>query len=279
MNTLFSARRLQRLLLGTALLISCACTMVQVVPIQFARISQTEQYQQSFVFASRSSPHCSAYFEELPFESAQIRCIDTLFANLLGQPNWQKLKDLYGLAALRDEFVAGQLKLDGQLNFVIYVDPREHQRFIVEGSGRYFMIRQSTGAILMIGDYRILPSRYSIGDLDRGYLVLNIRLYVSSIPGQITYLHQAPLKYKIFIDNSMKKVGVYRIDYAKTHQAYMTSNIDDLARGINLIGELTLTDDHHDAKLMDFRGIEFLQQDYADKINSADKIDNREPSP
>lgn len=270
MNKLIAGGQVRWLLPGIVLLLLSACTMLQVVPIQLARINQTEQYQQSFVFASRSSPHCGAYFEELPFESAQIRCIDTLFATLLGQPNWQKLKDLYGLSALRDEFVKGQLKLDGQIDFVIYVDPREPRRFILEGGGRYFMIRQSTGAILMIGDYRIVPDRYSIRDLNRGYLVLNIQLYVSRIPGQITYLHKAPLKYKIFIDNSMKEDGVYRIDYAKTHQAYMTANLDDLHQGTNLIGELTLTEDPYDAKLLDFRGMEFLQTDYDEKLTPSE---------
>ena len=238
------------------------CTLLQVAPIQLARISQTEHYQQRFLFADRSSPQCAAFFDELAFAAAQTRCVDSLFTRLLGKANWQKLKDLYGLAALRDEIINGDIRIDGNIDFTLYVDPRDHRQFSVEGGGRYFLIRGKTGAILLAGDFQITPALHRLADLDRGALVLDVQLYVSRIPGQITYLHRAPLKYRIFIDNSMKADGLYRIDYRKTHQAFLTANRDDLQAQRNQIAELTLAGDGKDIKLFDLRALPYLQGDY-----------------
>lgn len=248
------------------LLILSGCSLLQVAPIQLARVSQTEHYQQRFLFADRTSPQCAAFFTELPFANAQTRCVDSLFSRLLGKTNWQKLKDLYGLAALRDEIIAGDIYIDGNIDFIIYLDPRDHQQFQVEGGGRYFLIRAATQAILLTGDFRIQPTLQRIANLDQGFVIFDIQLYVSRIPGQITYLHRAPLKYKIFIDNSMRADGLYRIDYHKTHQAYLTDNLDDLHRQRNQIADLVLPSNDRDTKLLDLRALPFIQGDYPDKL-------------
>src|SRR5438874_7765715 len=202
------------------------CSLTQIVPIQMARVSQTESYRQTFSFLASSFSERDRDQEGADTTQLQNQRIDRVFSRLLGPDNWQTLKNLYGLGSLREELIREEIFIQGLVNFTIYLDPLDHQSFVTEGMGRYFLIREKTKEILLSGDFQILGDRHFIDELDRDGMVVNVRLFTSRVPGQATYVHEAPLKYKIFIDTRMKRDGIYAIDYTKRHEVYLAQDRD-----------------------------------------------------
>jgi|RhiMetdeSRZDD1v2_1073273.scaffolds.fasta_scaffold67178_1 hypothetical protein len=242
------------------------CSLTQIVPIQMARVSQTESYRQTFSFLASSVSERDRNQDGADITQFQNQRIDKVFSRLLGPDNWQTLKDLYGLGALREELIREEIFVQGLTNFTIYLDPLDHQSFVAEGMGRYFLIREKTKEILLSGDFQILGDRHFIDELDRGGLVVNVRLFTSRIPRQPTYIHEAPLKYKIFIDTRMKQDGIYAIDYTKRHQVYLAQDRDGDLSGADMIGTFVMSQTGQAIKLIDFRGINFLRSDYEKKL-------------
>ncbi|MFX0211932.1 MAG: hypothetical protein ACFFDT_38510 [Candidatus Hodarchaeota archaeon] len=132
--------------------------------------------------------------------------------------------------------------------------------------GRYFLIREKTGGILLIGDFHITCERHSRAILERGYIIANVKLFINRIPEQTTYIHEAPLKYKIFMDTSMKDDGIYSIDYSKRHEVYLPRDSEEELTEANLIGTLKIPETGKTMKLIDFRGLRFIRKDYEKKL-------------
>jgi hypothetical protein len=242
-------------------LASSGCAGTRVIPIQVARIHQTESYVQTYSLRDLKATPATDVADEI---QAQNRRIDDVFGRLLGTPNWQVIKDLYGLGVVRDELLAKKIITRGLIDFTIYLDPFDHQRFFIEGAGRYFLVREKTGEILLSGDFSIPAKPHAISELDQGYLVFDVEQIVTRIPGQVTYLHGAPLKYKIYIDNSMRKTRVYAIDYSNRNrnEVYLPEDSDEPISDSNLIGYMKMNAPGSASKLIDLRGIEFIRADY-----------------
>ena len=221
----------------------------RLVPLQMARFSQIEQYTQTFSFADESALD-------------QNRSMESCFAGMLGSDNWQNLKDVYGFEALRDELVGKRVYLSGTIEFSIFLDPVDAERFQVEGLGRYFLVRGKTGEILLNGDFRIPPQRYSRADLNRGSLDVGVKLVVTRIPGIVSRLHDAPLIYRVFFNTERAGSGVYLLDYERSHQAYLDRDGNHILDGKERIGELKLEDRGRGAlaMLIDFRGTGFVRR-------------------
>lgn len=185
--------------------------------------------------------------------------IDEVFKKLLGKQNWQSLKDMYGLGSMREELLLRKIYVQGLLYFSIYIDPLEQDAFFVEGFGRYFLIREKTGEILLSGDFYLPLKRHRLTELDEGSITLNVKLFVT-VPGQTTFFHEAPLKYKIFMDTSMKRHRIYAIDYSREHEVYLGDNevLDDS----NKIGTIIIESNREAVKLLDLRRIHLLSDDY-----------------
>lgn len=244
------------------LLLLASCSVTQIAPIQIGRISQTETYRQNFSFlhAPEISPTKDPPLSEQRMFS-QTRKIDHVFTQMLGENNWQNLKDLYGLGNLRKELLDKEIYIKGIASMNIYPDPFDGRYFSVDGTGRYFLIRKETGAILLTGDYSFVDQRHSVADLEKGYVILAMDLFLIKLPGQLTYYHEAPIKYKIFIDNSLGKKRVYSIDYTREHLAFLAKKKEDLQE-INAFATISFTPPEHPTKLWDFRGIQFMRRDY-----------------
>lgn len=254
-----------------ALLICClpvlltilpGCSVTQVVPLQIGRISQTDSYTQKFSFLHElpgDSSRDQNLNDRLLF--AQTRKMDEIFKQMIGKKNWQNLKDLYGLGNLRNELLEKRIYIKGTANMTIYPDPFDARYFSVDGFGRYFLIREKTEAILLTGDYSFSDQRHSVADLEKGYVVLEMRLFLIKIPGLVTYYHEAPLKYKIYIDNSLGAHRVYSIDYSRKHQAYLVEEDEELSE-IEAFATISFTPPARPLKLWDLRGIRFMRRDY-----------------
>jgi len=245
--------------LATLAWVLTACSITQVAPIQLGRIHQTETYVQKFSFLDKFS--IESIVDPDQRISAQTLEMDKIFKQLLGKKNWQNLKDSYGFGNLRNELLENNIYIQGIANLSIYPDAFDSDYFSVEGSGRFFLIRKQTGAILLAGDYTISDRAYSITDLEKGYLILDVNSIISRIPSQVTYYHETPLKYKVYIDNSLGENGVYSIDYRKKHPAFLTED-DEMLSKANLFASLIFKAPKRATKLFDFRGIDFIRRDY-----------------
>lgn len=258
------------LFLKTTLLVLClfqaGCGLMHVVPIQLARLSQTEIYTQKFSFLNELE-NCQ-YQGMSDIIEAQNKRMDNIFKELLGPMNWQNLKDLYGLDTVRSELIEKKIYLKGIINFTIYINPVRQDLFMAEGSGRYFLIREMTSEILLSGDFYIKGDYHSINELNNGSLMLDVKLFVTRVPDRITYYKDVYLKYEIFIDTSMKEDQIYSIDYNNKHKVYLMENEDDnKTSDEKMIAELSLGKKGGESKLFDLRGLNFLKKDYRKKAN------------
>lgn len=243
-------------------ILSGCASMTHVVPIQMVRVNQTEAYTQTFDFQTSREDSALHPIEQMQWFNQRI---DDVFLRLLGAANWQHIKDRYGLGALRDELLRKDIYVRGFFNFSTYLDPVSPEFFMAEGMGRFFLVRRKNHAILMSGDFYIVPDRHSAKDLDRGYVVLDIALILSRIPEEVTYLHETSLKYKIYFDTSLKSESVYRIDYQRQHEVHLPLSGDEALDGKTRIGSMQL-DAQPDLtarfKLLDYRGTQFIRGDY-----------------
>lgn len=249
-------------LIPVCMVLTGCASLFQVVPIQMARVNQTEAYTQTFDFQAPHENKALHLIDETQWFNHQI---DDVFLRLLGEANWQQIKDRYGLGALRDELLRKEVYVRGFFNFSTYLDPGSPEVFMVEGIGRFFLVRQKNQAILLSGDFYISPDRHTRKDLDRGYVVLDIDIILSRIPEEVTYLHEATLKYKIFFDNTLKDKHIYRLDYRRQHEVHLPladhEKLDDRTR----IGSLRFDvkpEQTNRFKLLDYRGTQFIRNDY-----------------
>lgn len=246
-----------------------ACSFTQVVPLQLGRISQSDTFVQKFSFLdklSADSGTSSPYSEQRLYAGTQK--MDQIFTLMLGDKNWQNIKDLYGLGNLRQELLAKKIYIKGFTNIIIYPDPFDANLFSIDGSGRYFMIREKNDAILLTGDYSFYNQQHAISDLKKGYIVLDAKLYLIKIPGLVTYYHEAPIKYKIFIDISLADKQVYSVDYNKKHLAYLVEEDEELETTAPF-ASISFSPPSRPVKLWDMRGIEFMRRDYEKMLHPA----------
>lgn len=258
-------------LLGVIALSMClsSCSLTKVVPIQLSRVSQTESYTQTFNFLS-SQGEFSQDTSGTELENVnvtQYRQMDMVFTSLLGENNWQNLKDIYGFRDLRDELVSEKIKLKGVLAFNIYIDPTHQNTFVLEGTGRFFLIREKTDAILLSGDYIILADHHLISELDNGHLIVRADLFVTRVPGEVTYYNARPVKYQIFMDTSMAEDQVFSIDYERNHKLFLSEHGEEqhVLAGTP-VANMKFQKHGHNVKLLDLRAMGFLENDYDDVL-------------
>ena len=239
-----------------------ACGSLKLVPIQMARVGQVEVYEQTFDFAKH--PGEPAFDAPWKRDRWLNQRIDTDLSILVGPKNWQTLKDLYGLGTMREELVNGDLVIRGYINMVLSLDPNDVDRFYIDGNGRFSLVRERTGEILLSGDFYTLNNRYTLEQLERGHIDVDIQQVITRIPGQHTYLQKSKVRYRIQIDPESQAHQVYRIDYTKRHGVYLLDDDPVLARTKELrrIGFLRFSDAHGAAKLLDLRGRGYLRNDY-----------------
>ena len=136
--------------------------------------------------------------------------------------------------------------------------------FFIEGQGSYYIIRKKTQAILLTGDFYIPLKQKSLHSLEEGEFVVDVELFVTRVPRQITYLKQAGLKYRIYLNKDLIKYSIFSIDYSREHEVYLTNRSSLPAD--NLVAYLKFQENDRLPKLIDMRGRIFLRDDYKDII-------------
>lgn len=237
--------------------------MPKVIPIQMARTTQTESYEQTFDFLTTVSGYNNEKLSGLDYQDAIDRQLDNVFNSLLGEENWQRLKDIYGVGPLRGELIRQEIRARGIVIFQVSIDPRDHASFFVEGSGRFFLVRERSNEILLSGDFFLVPSKHNLEELDRGFITIDVELIVSRVPGETTFLNDAFMRYRIFFDRLHDDKQVFSINYDHQHEVYLHSSTDSFGQELGqLIGHVSFTREAKDSKLIDLRGIELLRDDY-----------------
>lgn len=230
---------------GLLPLLISACGLIPRMPIQTARVVQTEQYEQFFTIGSDdASTSCSA---------DDRNYLSRMFPRLIGPENWASLSVVFARPSICDELAAEQISILGNMLAVVYLTPGSVDEFVLEGSGHYYLVRKADRSIMMGGDFQIKPTTHSVADMQRGFLDIDIQLITTMIGGVNTYMHDADLRYRIFIDLSRSDNDVYAIDYAKRHQAFL---------GEDMVSEMVFAAGDRPGKLIDFRGVGLLQTDY-----------------
>ena len=256
------------------LLISCADNSLEFwrqVPIQIARVTQTESYKQTFRIETPLTKNMKNPEKDHKLDER----MDKIFTSLIGPRNWQYLKNLYGVSDIRDELIKGKIHMDGLINFVVYLDPTDLDYIVIEGSGRYFAIRDKTSAILMSGDFYIPPQRNFIGSLDNssknsptnglisGCIPLDIKIYTTRIPGKTTYYKDVKVRYELNIDTTNKEHNAYSINYEKNHSAYLDIDNDgSFDKDRDFIASLEMKSRYQQVKLFDLSGMAFIKKNY-----------------
>ena len=240
------------------LLISSSC---RVIPIQMVRVSQSEAYIQKFDVLEISTRDSGSDSEFLYAE--QDKKIDEAFSKLLGTKNWQNVKDIFGLKEVRTKLLTGEITANGLLNILIYINPENHDEFFIEGNGRFFIINQSEGQIMLSGDFHIPTEKHKISELFDGQILISANLYTTRVPEQLTYINEANLKYCIKMDNSRAKKKQLLIDRRVEHEVYLMKDaIDDELDSSKLIGKMRFLDANQKSKVIDLGGMRFLRNDY-----------------
>lgn len=101
---------------------ACATENLEIwrqIPIQTARISQSEKFTLNF----RIDTPAIAKLVSRRREDELDRRMDSIFINLIGAKNWQLIKNLYGVSSVREELLSGDIHMEGLFNFNIYLDP------------------------------------------------------------------------------------------------------------------------------------------------------------
>lgn len=253
-----------------------------VIPIQMARISHTETYTQKFDITSFLENTSSSDKEK----NAKIdEHMDDVFISLLGGKNWQYLKDLYGSESIREEMKNGGVYVEGLINSTIYLVPNINtpDKFVMEGFGRWFVIRKTNKQILLSGDSLIRPKEINISDLsvndtpdssgndtpgssendtqnvlEKKKIRLDIDFFVTRIPRRPSYYQKSHLAIDIEINASKINKGVFSTNYDAFHKMYL---IDKKGKETK-IADLKFKKPSSKYKLIDMRGINLIENDY-----------------
>jgi hypothetical protein len=251
------------MVVGICIILLGGCAGPKIIPIQMARTTQTESFEQTFEFLTTASGYHSGTLRDLDYQDAIDRQLDYVFNRLLGEKNWQRLKDLYGVGPLRGELVRQQIRSRGIVNLQISIDPLDHKVFYLEGSGRFFIVRDRSKEILLSGDFLLLPSEHRLTDLEEGHVTVDVKLIVSRVPGETTFLNDAFMRYRIFFDHLHDDQQVFSIDYDRRHEVYLHASLEPYVdEEGQLIGHVTFVKEASSSKLIDLRGIEYLRDDY-----------------
>lgn len=232
-----------------------------VVPLQMVRVTQTEAFTQTFDALRLNAPVVAS--NDRPAFTEQNRLIDDTFTRMLGAKNFQQVKDRYGLGGVRDELLQGMITSQGHLTFTIYINPRDHTKFVLEGSGRFFIVREATKEIMLSGDFSIPIQDHALDELVKGKIPITVYLFTSNIGRGSTYFHKAPLIYNVGVEQLKNTPDAYVLKRGKyAHEVHL---IDEGNPGMEYavkLGNFHVEDDPNQAKIIDLRGLKLVRNDY-----------------
>ena len=134
-----SVQYIKFLSFGFFLFVLASC---KVIPIQVTRVDQREHYTQSFDFGEGD-------------EDERISRYNQLMPVILGQKNFNILGRHYGNA--QGELLDGGINAKGSFSVDFLLNPTNHSQFLVEGEGRYFVVRETTNEVFSWATSKSIP--------------------------------------------------------------------------------------------------------------------------
>ena len=208
----------------------------RVVPIQVARVTQIETYEQTYNLENETQ-------------------IAKVLEKLVGEKNWKILIDYLGSSEYIQELKSQDIAVKGNFISSMTLDPQNHNMFLFEGFGRYYVVRKTTKEVLFSADFRILENTHSVDDFkSKGFVGVDIQQFmIRHFPtdSEKNYFHEIPFHMKVAVTSPQE--GVYSVDYTKPHELIIDGKT---------IGHLHFPKKLSNKKLIDMRGIGFLRNDY-----------------
>lgn len=233
-----------QLLFGFMLLGVSAC---RVVPIQMARISLSERYNQSFF----DKPGTTFSYEE----------ITGTLGGLLGQKNLTALRRTHNqeIVQLQNK----QCEAQGAVDIKLSLEPgsirsKDDFRFFVSGNGNYVILLKTTRQVFYTATFQLIEASHSASELFNGEVRARFRQQlIGAYPGnQENYASESEVEARLRI----KKYGAgqFGIDYGAQHEIWLFSDARQ-----TFIGYLKFVPPVSEkAKIIDLRGLRFVRNEY-----------------
>ena len=177
------------------------------VPLQIARSTQMEFYRitlnKELVETVREKSE-----EEI---RKRNKLTDAIFSTLVGKPNWETLGERHGEDKLHRLIKNEKALIRGWTNLVFYPEPSLNGDFVLEGSGRFFVIDRSEDdeRILLSGDVMIEPQRFIEKKLrEDKKMDIKARYIVNRIPGQPVYYHYGETVLRILLEHKKRSYNI-----------------------------------------------------------------------
>jgi hypothetical protein len=160
--------------------------------------------------------------------------------------------------------ISRKLHMEGLITLTTYLYPTNDQyKFvIIEGSGRFFAVRDTSNEILLSGDFHIQPQRYSLSDFKSGCIPLDTNTYTTRIPGKPTYYKNTKVRYNLYLDTSDADNNTFSVDYRRNHPAYIDLDNDNKFNPTVKFATLKLNPRYGEAKLIDLSGLKLVKNNY-----------------
>ncbi|WP_372368046.1 hypothetical protein [Candidatus Uabimicrobium sp. HlEnr_7] len=218
--------------LSLTILFGCS---TKIVPIQMARIVQVARYTQNYKFDN----------------DEQAR---NILMKVVGPKNWKIIEDHYVFGDVVQDMMEGRFVIEGRIIFTLSLDPQNHDRFYIDGFGKYHLHRKTTNETILAADFDIVsPEAFSLSDVKtKGYIELDVvKNYTRYFaPEQGNYFHASPLRFRLFIKQI--KDDVYMVDYKRKHDVFTDGE---------LLGELEFKPPYKHM-VIDMRSLGYLKNDY-----------------
>lgn len=225
---------------------SCTAFVPRIAPVQSARVVQTESFRQRFVIEN-------------------VVRAERVFRSVLGPENYDALKPDEWVPYV-EKLLAGSVEARGEGTLVISIMPQRHDQFFFEGWGHYSVADRESKQILFSGEFTVVDDGpHSMTEFQRGYLDTRVRqsLVRHFALHRPTFIHESELVLRVHI----KRIDqdLYILDYGTGHEVGI---VNDVGR-VEVIGCAEFDDQRDGRKLIDLRGIDFLRDDYAEKLEQA----------
>lgn len=217
-------------------LFSFAFSGCRIMPVQMARVTQIDTYEHWYEF--KDEAHA-----------------DKVFRIIMGQKNWESFIQYCGrIGEVLQDLQRREIQVQGTIIMTLSLVPTDHEKFIIEGFGQYYVVRKTTNEIMFSATYYILDNIHSLKELQttncievetKQYL---IRHFAAEKPH---YFHDTPLRFRFY--TRLLQDRVYTLDYDRKHE---------LVIGNEAVGYLQFHRSRYGDKVIDMRGISYLKNDY-----------------
>jgi hypothetical protein len=234
----------RRIVVLSALLgvVGCETFAPRIVPLQNARGTQVERFEQYFV--AHSVPHA-----------------ERVFLSFLGKKNYDALTAEEWMPYIQ-KLVNGSIRTVGGGTFIISLLPDAYDQFVVRGWGQLSAVDISTEQVLMSGTFDV-PNAAPIPVTALGGPIsvrVRQRVFRHFALERANYEHESEVVVRFHTRRLDREL--YTIDYGAGHEVGVLGDRGEL----EVIGCLEFADKGAGQSAIDLRGRDLLRNDYKERF-------------